>query len=576
MITETYKEIIYGIYARKSSESEDKQVQSIDRQIDELVETAQRHNLSSYKPYITERQSAFSLGRKGFTRLVKLTKKGTINAWLCYHANRLSRNSVDAGTIIYLMDQGKLDHIRTPSRVYYNNPTDKMMLQIEFTMSKKDSDDKSVFVKSGLNKRYKKGLPSGKAPIGFLNDKTGEKGDRQWLIDEVKFNKLKLLFSRFLKGNDSITTITDFARDQLFLKTPQHKRQGGKLVTRSLVERILKNPVYAGFFYSKDAQGDGRTKRMLKEDIPRLITIEEHLYILEMLRSRSTPKVHKHHSVYTTFLKGKFNEKIGADHKFQVICDCERKFAYRNVEKCPGCGILIDLMQNPTYLSYTYYYNLKRRKTKGVTARCIEEKKVEAFVRNYIENHLHLSPRFAQWIKLHLQELKKVKSLRRESIDKEFEDHKASLNKRKQKLRELYSKGMISDVDFENDYKMLEIEQQRLKPKTRPMREFFSEMEQLIDMCEIFSEVIAKGNADYKKELLSNFRSNLVWDEEKLQIIRPDWIRAFEKCRKKILDKYRSVEPEIDLIGKGKNTRLKVVCPTLLQWLDAVRTHMEL
>ena len=59
------------------------------------------------------------------------------------------------------MDLGKLDHIRTPTRIYYNTPTDKMMLQIEFTMSKKDSDDKSIFVKSGLEKRYKKGYPPG-------------------------------------------------------------------------------------------------------------------------------------------------------------------------------------------------------------------------------------------------------------------------------------------------------------------------------------------------------------------------------------------------------------------------------
>jgi len=129
----------------------------------------------------------FSPGRTYFNELVALTYAGDVNAWLCWHPNRLSRNPIDAGTIVYLMDLGLLHHIKTPTRVYFNNPTDKMMLNFEFTMSKKDSDDKSGFVKSGLKKRYKKGLPTGKAPIGFLNDKTKEKGDRGWLVDEERF-----------------------------------------------------------------------------------------------------------------------------------------------------------------------------------------------------------------------------------------------------------------------------------------------------------------------------------------------------------------------------------------------------
>ena len=140
----------YGVYARKSSESEDKQVQSIDRQIDDFLELQIREDLTFYEQVIKESKSAFSLGREGFAKLVELTQKGKINAWLCWHANRLSRNPIDAGIIIHLMDLGLLHHIKTPTRIYFNTPTDKMMLQIEFTMSKKDSDDKSVFVKSGL------------------------------------------------------------------------------------------------------------------------------------------------------------------------------------------------------------------------------------------------------------------------------------------------------------------------------------------------------------------------------------------------------------------------------------------
>jgi DNA invertase Pin-like site-specific DNA recombinase len=194
-----FDNIIYGVYARKSSESEDRQVQSIERQIDDFIELQQREQLTFYEVPIEESQSAFSVGREGFNKLVSLTKKGKVNAWLCWHANRLSRNPIDAGVIIDLLDRGLLHHIRTPSRIYLNTPTDKMMLQIEFTMSKKDSDDKSMFVKSGLKKRYKKGLPNGKAPIGFLNDKTKDIGDRDWLVDKERFDKLKTTLHKVFK-----------------------------------------------------------------------------------------------------------------------------------------------------------------------------------------------------------------------------------------------------------------------------------------------------------------------------------------------------------------------------------------
>ena len=107
----------YGVYTRKSSEYEDSQIQSIQRQIDDLSELIDRKGLAIHREVLTESQSAFHPGREEFAKLVEWTRRGHINAWLCWHANRLSRNPVDAGNIVYLMDQGKLHHIRTRERI---------------------------------------------------------------------------------------------------------------------------------------------------------------------------------------------------------------------------------------------------------------------------------------------------------------------------------------------------------------------------------------------------------------------------------------------------------------------------
>lgn len=575
MNTLKHNSIVYGMYARKSSESEDRQVQSIDRQLDDLNDVVKKQNLIVFQEVISERKSAFSPGREGFKKLVKLTNDGKINSWLCYHANRLSRNPIDAGTVIYLMDMGKLQHIRTPSRVYYNNPTDKMMLQIEFTMSKKDSDDKSMFVKSGLKKRYKNGLPNGKAPLGFINDKTQEKGNRGWLVDTEKFEKLKLIFSRFLKGNDSITSITKYAREELYLTTPKHKKQGGKLVNRSLMEHILKNPIYAGFFYSKDEDGLGTTDRELTFNLPKVISREEHCYLLNMLSSRTTPKIQKHVATYSGFIVGKNGSYIGADHKFQVICDCKKKFSYRSKTNCPSCGALIKTLKNPKYLSYVYYYNLKKRQRKSVKVKCIEEKKVESFLINYFQNSLVLTQDLCNWAKLHLSELKNSALEEQRTYSEAKVKQRDSLAKRKKKVREMFALNFISEQELKADYQEIIHKEQALESGRKQFNDYYDELEALLDLCSGFTVVMEKGTQQEKKNLLSSFPSNLVWDEEILSVHKPKWLRAFEKGRKSFLLKNTLIEPNKTLVNKEQNAPLRTLCPTLLGWLDTVRTYMK-
>jgi len=562
---------IYGEYVRKSSESEDRQVQSIERQKDDLVSIVEKEKLILHDEIIEETKSAFSIGREGFNKLVKLTEKGKINAWLCWHPNRLSRNPMDAGIIIHLLDTGKLHHIKTPSRVFYNTPTDKMMLQFEFMMSKKDSDDKSNFVKSGLNKRYEKGYPCGKAPIGFINNKMEEKGNRGWLVDQKRLDKLKLLFARFLKGNDSISTITEYARKIICLTTHQTKRQGGKLVGRSMIEHILKNPVYAGFFYSKDQLGESTSFRVLHKDVPRILSEDEHVKILNILGVRNHINLQKHLTPYTGHIVGSDGNTVGADVKLQLICDCTNKFAYRSKEACPECGIEVSKMKSPKYLSYTYYFNIKRRKTRGYSAKGIEQKKVDGFLIDFYNNELKLSKKQYEWAKKHLKILR----------DKEFEEDKRlaeihnteikSLEVKKEKLRKLFIEEMISLDEFKEDVSGLESQLDSKKSEKIYAENWYEQLDKLLDTLYCFEDIIKKADYNDKKQLLKLLGSNLVWDEEKLYINKADWLKEFINGRKTILQQYDLFEPKNNVMNKGLNGVLDIHCPTLLRQLMSVR-----
>lgn len=562
----------YGAYARKSSENEDRQVQSIPRQNDEMNEVIARDGLSLCGEIIEETMSAFAPGRPGFSHLVKLTFQKKVNAWLCWHVNRLSRNPIDAGIIVDLMDQGLLDHIRTPSRVYHNNPTDKMMLQIEFTMSKKDSDDKSEFVKSGLKKRYSKGLPTGRACIGFLNDRTKEKGDRDWLVDHERLEKVRLLLRRYLKGNDSIRTLTRYARQELRLTTVPAKNTGGALVSQSRVEAILKNPVYAGFFYSLDENGRGHTRRELDSRLPRLLAEPEHYRILQMLAGKNKPKRAKHISIYAPFMLGADGGTIGGDHKFQLICDCKRKFSYRDKDRCPDCERLISDMEHPKYLSYVYYYNVSRSREQGVQAKCIEEKKIDALLSEFITDNLLLSEAMHHWALKHLEFLEQQDLKEIQLVSDTGRKEREQVDRRLERLRQMYLDELISDEEFRSEKQKFTAQKAELSATDQPFLEPKADLKDVLATFQNAGEIIRSGSYDSKTDLLHKLSSNLVWDEENLRIIRPDWLTELMEVRILMMAEIELFEPAKQPKNKRPQALFEHLSPALLRQWDVVRT----
>jgi DNA invertase Pin-like site-specific DNA recombinase len=127
MSQEAQPKLKYFLYARKSSEQEDRQVLSIDSQKSELETLAKREKLEIVERF-EESYSAKAPGREIFNAIIKRIEKGEAEGIIAWHPNRLSRNSVDTGYLVYLMDQNKLQDIRTPGQAYKNTPNDKFLL----------------------------------------------------------------------------------------------------------------------------------------------------------------------------------------------------------------------------------------------------------------------------------------------------------------------------------------------------------------------------------------------------------------------------------------------------------------
>ena len=119
------EKIKYFIYARKSSESEDRQVQSIQDQVDELQKLAKNNDLTVVNIF-SESKSAKAPNRATFNEMIERIKKGEANGILCWKLNRLARNPIDGGNISWMLQEGLLQHIQTYGRGY--SPNDNVIM----------------------------------------------------------------------------------------------------------------------------------------------------------------------------------------------------------------------------------------------------------------------------------------------------------------------------------------------------------------------------------------------------------------------------------------------------------------
>ena len=161
--------IKYIAYCRKSTDEKDKQVLSIEAQIAELKEFAKRENLF-ISEFITEAKTAKIPGREQFALALKKIEKGEANGILSWHPDRLARNSIDGGKIIYLLDTGKLLDLKFPSFWFESTPQGKFMLSIAFGQSKYYVDNLSENVKRGNRQKLRNGVWPSKAPYGYINN----------------------------------------------------------------------------------------------------------------------------------------------------------------------------------------------------------------------------------------------------------------------------------------------------------------------------------------------------------------------------------------------------------------------
>ncbi len=257
--------IKWVIYARKSTESEDKQIQSIDDQTKYMREIATREGLNVIE-IITESKSAkVKNNREGFSRLLSLIDSGKVQGILCWKMDRLSRNPVESANIQEALQLRKLECIYTAERKYW--PEDNALIfAVEQGMANQYSRDLSKNVKRGMQSKAEKGWFPNIPPIGYLNSKLRDKGNETILIDEERFKIVRKMWDLMLTGTYSLPQVLRIATNDWGLTTPTRKKLGGKAVSISYVYLMFSNEFYTGTFKYSGKIYQGKHKPMITRD----------------------------------------------------------------------------------------------------------------------------------------------------------------------------------------------------------------------------------------------------------------------------------------------------------------------
>ena len=185
----------YCLYARKSSESDERQTMSIDSQIKEMETLAEREGIKIVEIKRESHSAKASGARPVFVEILNDIRSDKFNAILTWAPDRLSRNAGDLGSLVDLMDQGKLLKIQTYSQSFTNSPNEKFLLMILCSQAKLENDNRGVNVRRGLRAKCEMGIRPGLAPLGYLNVMRNER-IREIIIDTERAPRIVQMFEK--------------------------------------------------------------------------------------------------------------------------------------------------------------------------------------------------------------------------------------------------------------------------------------------------------------------------------------------------------------------------------------------
>jgi site-specific DNA recombinase len=521
----------YILYARKSSESEDRQMASIDSQVQELRKLASELGLEVVD-VLSESQSAKAPGRPIFNELLAKIRAGEADGILCWKLNRLARNPIDGGQISWMLQQGGLRHIQTFGRGYHSSDN-VILMAVELGMANQFIRDLSTDTRRGLKAKAERGWYPTFASLGYMHNPYKHKGQKEIIEDPDRFDLVRKMFDLMLTGNYTPPQVLTIANEQWGLRT----RHGNK-VSRSNIYRLFADPFYYGEFEYPKGSGN-----WYKGNHKPMITRQEYDRIQFLLHN-------KHSTRAKTY-----------------------QFTFRGPVHCGECGALITAehklkrQKNGVVRSYIYYHCTKR---KGVPCSqpSIEEKELDKQITEIVER-LEIPESFYKWAMEVLREQNVKESKTREQIltrqRAEFDD----ITSRLDRLIDLRAAGEITAEEFADRKRFLSSEKARLDALLGNTSARVDEWLEVADKYFSFAARAAlefkDGTPEVKRDTLRALGSNLLLKDRKLSVSLAKPLTLIEKVAPQAREINEMFEPLNTVEKQGQLSEMYAQNPDLLR-----------
>lgn len=506
------EKIKYFLYARKSSESEDRQVQSIDDQINRLKELSKNLHIS-IKEIITEAKSAKKPdNRPIFDDMLKRIEKGEAQGILCWQINRLSRNPIDSGKLGWMLQQNTLKCIQTIDRQYL--PDDNVLLfNVESGMANQFIIDLRKNSWRGMEGKADRGWLPSLAPLGYLNDKLNH-----FIVeDPERFHLIRKMWDLMLTGNYTPPKIREIANNDWGFKTPQHNHRGGDKLADSTIYKMFTNIFYTGMFEWVGKTYNGNHKPM--------ITMEEYDHVQILLKQRGRPRPKQH------------------------------EFAFTGIITCGTCGSMFTASEKTKLITtenklktYCYYHCTKKKQDVKCNEKPITcdnlEKQINAEIQKYT-----IIQDFFNWALEIIREKNDEEITKRTKVYESQERSLSSAQRELDNLTKMRCRDLIDDEAFIKESGVLKDRIMRLRGEIRHIENRTDKWAELVENAFQFAlhakERFNTGGLMEKREILNALGSNFVIKDGKLSIQAKEWLIP-------IRDNYSALEEEYNRLELGK------------------------
>ncbi len=480
----------YVIYARKSTDDPQRQVRSIEDQIAECRQLAERLHLKVVGT-ITEKKSAKKPGRRPlFTKMLNDIKLGKFDGIVAWHPDRLARNMKEGGEIIDMVDEGYIKDMQFVMHHFSTDANGKMLLGMAFVLSKQYSDNLSQNVTRGVRRSF----DEGKSPApkhGYVRDEDG-----MYRPDGKNFELICQAW-QMRKEAVSLEDIVEYLNSSGYGRVV---KKDGRVVkmTKQILSDIFRDPIYYGILIQAGSQAD---LREIYDFIP-AITEQDYLEVQALSGRRVNPYKSKRH----TYLP------------------------LRMMVNCAFCGMHmyagVSKGHTKKYLFYRCGNKFCTRKKKSVRAMVVFD-----FIYEFLEKGLNFTE--ADYNKYY-GSLTKLTESKREKLQFELYSKQSLLRDARGKSKDLALKlldtptlseitvkiGNDKQIELQETEQRLEAEIEKLKQNlTDPEQDRLS-IQQFLNLSKNAGNIIKSGDVIVKDAISRIIFLNFSVDEEKVASYR--------------------------------------------------------